>query len=96
MAQILKYLGLLCITAIQYHILYLVLDVHYLIRIVYGIGVCCRPLFLTPFVFCFRPVDEERLRPVTQLDLLFGLDKMKESKRATASMLPSVSEVPLD
>ncbi|XP_045891850.1 outer mitochondrial transmembrane helix translocase isoform X2 [Micropterus dolomieu] len=43
-----------------------------------------------------RPVDEERLRPVTQLDLLFGLDKMKESKRATASMLPSVSEVPLD
>ncbi|XP_068560133.1 outer mitochondrial transmembrane helix translocase [Cebidichthys violaceus] len=43
-----------------------------------------------------RPVDEERLRPVTQLDLLFGLDKMKESKRATASMLPIVSEVPLD
>ncbi|XP_026199856.1 ATPase family AAA domain-containing protein 1-A [Anabas testudineus] len=43
-----------------------------------------------------KPVDEERLRPVTQLDLLFGLDKMKESKRATASMLPSVSEVPLD
>ncbi|XP_029019323.1 outer mitochondrial transmembrane helix translocase [Betta splendens] len=43
-----------------------------------------------------RPVDEERLRPVTQLDLLFGLDKMRESKRATVSMLPSVSEVPLD
>ncbi|KAM6944634.1 outer mitochondrial transmembrane helix translocase [Lycodopsis pacificus] len=43
-----------------------------------------------------RPVDEERLRPVTQLDLLFGLDKMKESKRATAYMLPTVSEVPLD
>ncbi|GAA6220775.1 ATPase family AAA domain-containing protein 1-A-like [Lates japonicus] len=43
-----------------------------------------------------KPVDEERLRPVTQLDLLFGLDKMKESKRATASMLPSVAEVPLD
>ncbi|XP_070690363.1 outer mitochondrial transmembrane helix translocase [Pempheris klunzingeri] len=43
-----------------------------------------------------KPVDEERLRPVTQLDLLFGLDKMKESKRATAYMLPSVSEVPLD
>ncbi|CAJ1068162.1 outer mitochondrial transmembrane helix translocase [Xyrichtys novacula] len=43
-----------------------------------------------------RPVDEDRLRPVTQLDLLFGLDKMKESKRATASMLPSVAEVPLD
>ncbi|KAM9858093.1 outer mitochondrial transmembrane helix translocase [Aulostomus maculatus] len=43
-----------------------------------------------------KPVDEGRLRPVTQLDLLFGLDKMKESKRATAFMLPSVSEVPLD
>nr|XP_057927733.1 outer mitochondrial transmembrane helix translocase [Doryrhamphus excisus]XP_057927734.1 outer mitochondrial transmembrane helix translocase [Doryrhamphus excisus] len=43
-----------------------------------------------------KPVDEEQLRPVTQLDLLFGLDKMRESKRATASMLPSVSEVPLD
>ncbi|KAL7392123.1 hypothetical protein ABVT39_019687 [Epinephelus coioides] len=43
-----------------------------------------------------KPVDEERLRPVTQLDLLFGLDKMKESKRATAFMLPVVSEVPLD
>ncbi|XP_026178161.1 outer mitochondrial transmembrane helix translocase [Mastacembelus armatus] len=43
-----------------------------------------------------KPVDEERLRPVTQLDLLFGLDKMKESKRATVSVLPSVSDVPLD
>lgn len=43
-----------------------------------------------------KPVDEERLRPVTQLDLLFGLDKMNQSKRATASMLPSISEVPLD
>ncbi|XP_013878427.1 outer mitochondrial transmembrane helix translocase [Austrofundulus limnaeus] len=43
-----------------------------------------------------RPVNEERLRPITQLDLLFGLDKMKESKQATASMLPSVAEVPLD
>ncbi|XP_033476379.1 outer mitochondrial transmembrane helix translocase [Epinephelus lanceolatus] len=43
-----------------------------------------------------KPVDEERLRPVTQLDLLFGLDKMKESKRAAAFMLPVVSEVPLD
>ncbi|KAF1388938.1 hypothetical protein PFLUV_G00068120 [Perca fluviatilis] len=42
------------------------------------------------------PMDEDRLRPVTQLDLLFGLDKMKESKRATVSMLPIVSEVPLD
>ncbi|XP_074527314.1 outer mitochondrial transmembrane helix translocase [Halichoeres trimaculatus] len=43
-----------------------------------------------------KPVAEDRLRPVTQLDLLFGLDKMKEAKRATAYMLPSVSEVPLD
>ncbi|XP_068594731.1 outer mitochondrial transmembrane helix translocase [Brachionichthys hirsutus] len=43
-----------------------------------------------------KPVDEERLRPVTQLDLLFGLDKMNESKRATDIMLPSVSEFPLD
>lgn len=43
-----------------------------------------------------KPVDEERLRPVTQLDLLFGLDKMKESKQATAFRLPSVAEVPLD
>ncbi|CAG5920301.1 outer mitochondrial transmembrane helix translocase isoform 1-T1 [Menidia menidia] len=42
------------------------------------------------------PVDEERLRPVTQLDLLFGLDKMKESKQATVCMSASVSEVPLD
>ncbi|KAM3611917.1 uncharacterized protein V6R79_025830 [Siganus canaliculatus] len=43
-----------------------------------------------------RPVDEDRLRPVTQLDLLFGLDKMKEAKRATAIMFPSTSDVPLD
>ncbi|XP_028314347.1 outer mitochondrial transmembrane helix translocase [Gouania willdenowi] len=43
-----------------------------------------------------KPVGEELLRPVTQLDLLFGLDKMKESKRATAQMLPGVAEVPLD
>ncbi|XP_037339276.2 outer mitochondrial transmembrane helix translocase [Pungitius pungitius] len=43
-----------------------------------------------------KPVDEGRLRPVTQLDLLFGLDKMKESKQATATMSPVVSEVPLD
>ncbi|XP_061528998.1 outer mitochondrial transmembrane helix translocase isoform X3 [Phycodurus eques] len=43
-----------------------------------------------------KPVDEERLRPITQLDLLFGLDKMRESKRGTAIELPSVSEVPLD
>ncbi|TMS03845.1 outer mitochondrial transmembrane helix translocase isoform X1 [Larimichthys crocea] len=43
-----------------------------------------------------KPVGEERLRPVTQLDLLFGLDKMMESKRATAFVSPSVSDVPLD
>ncbi|XP_077457569.1 outer mitochondrial transmembrane helix translocase [Stigmatopora argus] len=41
-------------------------------------------------------LDEDRLRPITQLDLLFGLDKMRESKRGTANMLPTVSEVPLD
>uniref|UniRef100_A0A3P8VTJ8 Outer mitochondrial transmembrane helix translocase n=1 Tax=Cynoglossus semilaevis TaxID=244447 RepID=A0A3P8VTJ8_CYNSE len=39
---------------------------------------------------------QERLRPVTQLDLLFGLDKMEESKRATVSMPNRVSDVPLD
>uniref|UniRef100_A0AAQ4S623 Outer mitochondrial transmembrane helix translocase n=1 Tax=Gasterosteus aculeatus aculeatus TaxID=481459 RepID=A0AAQ4S623_GASAC len=38
-----------------------------------------------------QPLDEGRLRPVTQLDLLFGLDKMKESKQAT--VLPVVSEL---
>ncbi|KAM9811003.1 outer mitochondrial transmembrane helix translocase [Neosynchiropus ocellatus] len=43
-----------------------------------------------------KPVDEDRLRPVTQLDLLFGLDKMKEAKQATVTMLPSVADVPLD
>lgn len=43
-----------------------------------------------------RQVEEERLRPVTQLDLLFGLDKMKESKKASAFMLPGVPEVALD
>lgn len=44
--------------------------------------------------------EEERmectqLRPVTQLDLLFGLDKMKESKQATADPA-NLREVPLD
>ncbi|XP_068166750.1 outer mitochondrial transmembrane helix translocase isoform X1 [Antennarius striatus] len=43
-----------------------------------------------------KPVDEELLRPVTQLDLLFGLDKMNKSKRATDFMLPGVSEVHFD
>ncbi|KAK6469469.1 ATPase family AAA domain-containing protein 1-A-like isoform X1 [Huso huso] len=42
-----------------------------------------------------RPVDEDRLRPVTQLDLLFGLEKMKESK-AAASYQMSLRDVPLD
>ncbi|XP_057688909.1 outer mitochondrial transmembrane helix translocase [Corythoichthys intestinalis] len=41
-----------------------------------------------------NPLDEDRLRPITQLDLLFGLDKMRESKKGTVTM--SVSEVPLD
>ncbi|XP_061905682.1 outer mitochondrial transmembrane helix translocase [Entelurus aequoreus] len=41
-------------------------------------------------------VDEEQLRPVSHLDLLFGLDKMRESKRATVSTLSTTSEVPLD
>ncbi|XP_072521374.1 outer mitochondrial transmembrane helix translocase [Salminus brasiliensis] len=39
-------------------------------------------------------VDGARLRPVTQLDLLFGLDKMKESKQATVTA--NLREVPLD
>ncbi|CAL8249378.1 unnamed protein product [Merluccius merluccius] len=42
-----------------------------------------------------RLLDEDRLRPVTQLDLLFGLDKMRESKQATVSMR-SITDVPLD
>ncbi|KAJ8263191.1 hypothetical protein COCON_G00156480 [Conger conger] len=42
-----------------------------------------------------RPVDEDRLRPVTQLDLLFGLDKMNESKQAMVCQSP-LREVPLD
>ncbi|KAM9821964.1 outer mitochondrial transmembrane helix translocase [Syngnathus typhle] len=41
-------------------------------------------------------MNEDKLRPITQLDLLFGLDKMRESKRGTATMLPTVPEVPLD
>lgn len=36
-----------------------------------------------------------RLRPVTQLDMLFGLDKMNESKQVT-SMPGSLKESPLD
>ncbi|XP_056313440.1 outer mitochondrial transmembrane helix translocase [Danio aesculapii] len=42
-------------------------------------------------------VDSRQLRPVTQLDLLFGLDKMRESKQATATTDPAnMREVPLD
>lgn len=42
-------------------------------------------------------VDSIQLRPVTQLDLLFGLDKMRESKQATAIADPArLREVPLD
>uniref|UniRef100_A0A673GPM4 Outer mitochondrial transmembrane helix translocase n=1 Tax=Sinocyclocheilus rhinocerous TaxID=307959 RepID=A0A673GPM4_9TELE len=42
-------------------------------------------------------VDSTQLRPVTQLDLLFGLDKMRESKQATATADPAnLREVPLD
>ncbi|XP_036454973.1 ATPase family AAA domain-containing protein 1-A [Colossoma macropomum] len=43
-----------------------------------------------------EPVDGARLRPVTQLDLLFGLDKMRESKQATATANANLREVPLD
>lgn len=49
-----------------------------------------------PLTSANRPVEEEQLRPVTQLDLLFGLDKIKESKKASAFMLPGVPEVALD
>ncbi|KAL6465108.1 hypothetical protein MHYP_G00252410 [Metynnis hypsauchen] len=43
-----------------------------------------------------EPVDGVRLRPVTQLDLLFGLDKMRESKQATVTANANLREVPLD
>lgn len=44
-----------------------------------------------------RHVNSTQLRPVTQLDLLFGLDKMRESKQATATADPAnLREVPLD
>lgn len=41
-----------------------------------------------------RPVGT-RLRPVTQLDMLFGLDKMNESKQVTVTP-GSLKESPLD
>ncbi|XP_056600768.1 outer mitochondrial transmembrane helix translocase isoform X1 [Triplophysa dalaica] len=40
-------------------------------------------------------MDGTQLRPVTQLDLLFGLDKMRESKLATV-VPANLREVPLD
>ncbi|XP_056448690.1 outer mitochondrial transmembrane helix translocase [Gadus chalcogrammus] len=43
-----------------------------------------------------RPLDEDHLRPITQLDLLFGLDKMRESKQATTLMGSGIADVPLD
>ncbi|CAL8250434.1 unnamed protein product [Boreogadus saida] len=43
-----------------------------------------------------RPLDEDHLRPITQLDLLFGLDKMRESKQATTIMASGIADVPLD
>ncbi|CAL8297082.1 outer mitochondrial transmembrane helix translocase [Gadus morhua] len=43
-----------------------------------------------------RPLDEDHLRPITQLDLLFGLDKMRESKQATTIMGSGIADVPLD
>ena len=69
------------------------MDVQY-IRCTLGVSPAAWPVW--PLTFLSSPVDEEQLRPVTQLDLLFGLDKMKESKQVTAPVLPSVSEVPLD
>ncbi|TRZ01503.1 hypothetical protein DNTS_030365 [Danionella cerebrum] len=42
-------------------------------------------------------LDSMQLRPVTQLDLLFGLEKMNESKQATVTADPvNLREVPLD
>lgn len=43
-----------------------------------------------------RLLDVDRLRPITQLDLLFGLDKMRESKQATVCMRASIGDVALD
>ncbi|KAG2469095.1 ATD1A protein, partial [Polypterus senegalus] len=42
-----------------------------------------------------RPVDEDCLRPITQIDLLFAVEKMKESKAATSSEI-AMREFPLD
>lgn len=54
--------------------------------------------FVPGVLWCvLRHVDGTQLRPVTQLDLLFGLDKMRESKQATVTADPAnLREVPLD
>ncbi|XP_034025509.1 ATPase family AAA domain-containing protein 1-A-like [Thalassophryne amazonica] len=36
-------------------------------------------------------VEEQRMQPVTQVDLLFGLTKLKESKQATSSAVPNTT-----
>ncbi|XP_034047086.1 ATPase family AAA domain-containing protein 1-A-like [Thalassophryne amazonica] len=35
--------------------------------------------------------EEQRVQPVTQMDLLFGLTKLKESKRATSCAVPNTT-----
>lgn len=54
--------------------------------------------FVPGVLWCvLRHLDGTQLRPVTQLDLMFGLDKMKESKQATVTADPTnLREVPLD
>jgi len=54
--------------------------------------------FVPGVLWCvLRHLDGTQLRPVTQLDLLFGLDKMRESKQATVTADPTnLREVPLD
>uniref|UniRef100_H2ZSB4 AAA ATPase AAA+ lid domain-containing protein n=1 Tax=Latimeria chalumnae TaxID=7897 RepID=H2ZSB4_LATCH len=37
--------------------------------------------------FCLRPVEEEKLRPISQLDLIYSLEKLKESRAATSMKL---------
>ena len=61
----------------------------------WGLRVNVRSVTCVCPVSC-RPLDEDHLRPITQLDLLFGLDKMRESKQATATMGSGIAEVPLD
>nr|XP_014339818.1 PREDICTED: ATPase family AAA domain-containing protein 1-A-like [Latimeria chalumnae] len=40
-----------------------------------------------------RPVEEEKLRPISQLDLIYSLEKLKESRAATSMKL---GDTPLD